>query len=108
MSGTLTLTFDPGDGQKRLQMVLPLDERTARNFARIRPLRDELPGLVSMETVVEVLRLKEFRKHLFVGEATRLGRLLAERMEDAEGWHDYSRIEPARRELTGPGDSNAR
>jgi len=50
---------------------------------------------------VKILKRREFRKQLFINEATRLGALLAERMEDAEGWHDVSRIEPAKRQLAG-------
>lgn len=56
-------------------------------------------GFGSFESTVELIRRKEFRKKLFVETAERLGTLLAERMEDAEGWHDASRIEPARAEL---------
>ena len=36
---------------------------------------------------------KKFRKDLFRQEATRLGVLLAERMEDSEGWHGIEREE---------------
>jgi len=46
-----------------------------------------------------MMKAREFRKDLFIHAAEHLGALLAERMEDAEGWHDASRIEPARRQL---------
>jgi len=54
--------------------------------------------------VVEIMKLREFRKDFFINECVRIGTLLAERMEDAEGWHDVSRIEPAKRELAGVTD----
>ena len=40
-----------------------------------------------------VLKRREFRKDLFQDEARRLGALLAERMEDKEGWHGVERQE---------------
>lgn len=56
-------------------------------------------GLSMGDSVIDMLRTKVMRKDLFVMAAERLGALLAERMEDAEGWHDQSRVEPARKEL---------
>src|SRR6267378_4825067 len=56
-------------------------------------------GFGSFESAVQMMRVKEFRKTLFLEVAQQLGGRLAERMEDAEGWHDASRIEPARAEL---------
>lgn len=56
-------------------------------------------GLCSFKDAVELIRSKEFRRDLFTRTAANLGTLLVERMEDAEGWHDTSRIEPARAEL---------
>lgn len=56
-------------------------------------------GGVPMRAAIEVLRQKKYRKDLFISECKRLGTLLAERMEDAEGWHDESRVEPARAQL---------
>lgn len=58
-------------------------------------------GFGSFDETVRLMKVKEFRKDLFMQTAERLGALLAERMEDAEGWHDKSRIEPAREQLGG-------
>lgn len=104
MKPTLTLTFDPGYGRQKLSMCLPLGEDIAAEIERLQPPRKAAVAFLgmSLDDVVSVLRRKEFRKDLFLGEATRLGALLAERMEDAEGWHDASRIEPAKRELGIP------
>lgn len=100
MAGKLTLSFTPDDsyGAKPVVMVLPIDDHTVREFMDIKPPPD-IPGAMSFDDVVETLKRKEFRKKFFVAECTRIGALLAERMEDADGWHDASRIEPARREL---------
>ena len=58
-------------------------------------------SLVSDSQVVTLIMTKELRRDLFKREALRLAGKLADRMEDAEGWHDPDRIEPARKELGG-------
>lgn len=96
-----------------MSMVGPCGERytvadelgyeTAREVAHISSpdfFADFVPGGNPMETVVTKLKRREFRKDLFQSEAVRLATLLAERMEDAEGWHGVKREEPARRSLT--------
>lgn len=102
MSGELVLTFHAPNGQD-FSMAVKLDEQTARTFQRVASLRDMGPW-EKFEQVVEVMRTKHLRKELFIAEATRLGTLLAERMEDAEGWHDASRIEPAKAQLSREGE----
>ena len=85
-----------GPYSERYTARIKLDPVTAREAHDIPP---PVPGLVSFDDAVEVLKRREYRKDLFIDAARRLGTLLAERMEDAEGWHDASRQEPARREL---------
>lgn len=99
LQGSLTIRFQSPYG-KTYSMSVPISHDVATDIERIKP-PGELgpPGVVSFDDVVEVIKTREFRKDLFVREATRLGYLLAERMQDAEGWHDYSRIEPAKRQL---------
>ena len=98
MKPSLTLTFDAGWGET-FRMRIDLDEYAAKEFMDIAPpLPTELGG--DFATAVQIMKQREFRKDVFVGEATRLGRLLAERMEDAEGWHDIGRIDHARKELS--------
>lgn len=58
-------------------------------------------GVSPMEAVGELLKGREFRKGLFVQQVERLAQTMVERMEDAEGWHDVERIEPARAQLGG-------
>ncbi len=63
---------------------------------------DELKAsLVNFDGAVRLMKVREFRKDLFIRCAERLGALLAERMEDAEGWHDAERVAPARKQLGG-------
>jgi hypothetical protein len=48
-----------------------------------------------------MMRVKEMRRKIFRQIAERLAMQLADRMEDAEGWHDPDRIGPAREQLGG-------
>lgn len=98
MSGELVLTFHAPNGQD-FSMAVKLDDETAHNFQRVTSLGDMGPW-TEFSVAVEVLRTKHLRKETFIAEAKRLGTLLAERMEDAEGWHDHSRIEPAKAQLS--------
>jgi len=111
MKPKLTLTFDPGEGAPIVRMCLDLDRHTACQFESIKPpILHTVPwvtgsvALQSFDEVVEIMKVREFRKDFFIRECRRIGALLAERMEDAEGWHDASRIEPAKRELAGVHD----
>ncbi len=56
-------------------------------------------GVGDFNNAVRLMRMREFRKDLFIRTSAQLGTQLAERMEDAEGWHDADRIEPAREAL---------
>jgi len=81
-------------------MCIDVDEVTARQISKVpTPTPPELGG--TMDECIEQLKTREFRKDLLVDAARRLGQGLAERMEDAEGWHDASRIEPAKAALRG-------
>ncbi len=85
-----------GPHGERVTMRKTLDGGTARDVYKIPP---PVPGLARFEQAVALLKQWEFRKGLFIEAARRIGALLAERMEDAEGWHDVERQEPARQEL---------
>ncbi len=107
MKPTLTLIFDADFGEK-YTMRVDLNKHTAEKIKKVNPPIDHsVPWLSSaanlntFEEVVEIIQTREFRKDLFISECQRLGTLLAERMEDAEGWHDASRIEPAKKALAG-------
>lgn len=102
---TLEITLrDNHSYEPSLRMAIDLDQEV-----RIEPRAvDEMKaGFGSFDGTVRLMKVREFRKNLFIRAAERLGALLAERMEDAEGWHDASRIEPARRQLGGVWRSQA-
>lgn len=61
-------------------------------------------GLVGFDNVVEMIRTKELRRDALEKVAIRLARAMADRLEDAEGWHDPSRVDPARESLGGKWD----
>ena len=84
---------------ERYAISISVAEEVASDIAKINPPSMLAPFERSLDQTVSVLRRREFRKDLLMQECTRLGKLLSERMEDAEGWHDASRIEPAKRQL---------
>ncbi len=87
-----------GPHGERYTMRRTLDPGTAREVSHIKP-PSTVPGLTRFEDAVTILKRREYRKDLFISAARQIGALLAERMEDAEGWHDASRQEPAKAEL---------
>ena len=97
----LVLTLRSRYGSERYEQRLALADTVAREVVRVDPPRSVMDYCLmsGVEEVVSLLRRKEFRKDLLRREATRLGVLLAERMEDAEGWHDESRVEKAKKDL---------
>ena len=101
MDWTLTMSFDGPCGES-IRYSIKLDHTVARDIWKIEPPTEfDFPGWgkTPFTMTVERIRVREFRKTLFINEARRLGLLIAERMEDAEGWHEESRIGPARRSL---------
>ncbi len=95
----LKMTFDAGWGES-YTLCLDLDEETARKFDTLKPPGPfDGIGKDAFMVVAEKMKVRKYRKDLFVSAARRLGAQLAERMEDAEGWHDLSRVEPARESL---------
>lgn len=91
---TLTLEFASNQGDRHCYCV-KVGEDIARDFNYVKPLsRDPIERMLdgrSFEAAVEVLKTKQFRKDLFIAESKRLGALLAEYMEDKEGWHGEDR-----------------
>lgn len=57
--------------------------------------------IMAMDDAVTLMRTKEMRRKIFKDVALQLAGQMADRMEDAEGWHDPDRIEPAREALGG-------
>lgn len=92
--GTLSLTFISPTGE-RFTYAMGVDAFDAYKIQNVSPPSsvDLEFGLMSMEQVVERMRVREFRKDQFNAACQRLGILLAERMEDKEGWHGVDRQE---------------
>lgn len=97
---TLQITLRDNHGYEQpLSMAIDLNDEVRISPRAVDEMKAGLSG--GMDQTVRLMKVREFRKSLFIRAAERLGALLAERMEDAEGWHDASRIEPARRQLGG-------
>jgi hypothetical protein len=96
----LTLTLSDPFGRD-VAYAIPIDEVVGEKLVDLRPLStlDVMVEPEPLKATISVLKRKEFRKDLFIAEAGRLGALLAERMEDAEGFHDASRVDRAREQL---------
>ena len=81
---------------ERITVALNLADHIASEVTRINPPEPYglfVPGGDPFKATVHVLRRREYRRHLFEDTATRMGKLLANRMEDKEGWHGVDRQE---------------
>jgi hypothetical protein len=90
---TLRLSLEDPFG-KSYSVVMPIDAFEAHNrYVGLAPPSefDAMAGLVTMDTVVDRIRKREYRKDDFERAARNLARLLGERMEDEEGWHGIER-----------------
>ncbi len=64
---------------------------------QVEDIKAPIPGIgPDFEEMVEVLRMKEFRRGTLKQVATQLGGKLADYMEDSEGWHGTDRQERVR------------
>jgi hypothetical protein len=52
---------------------------------------------MTMNTMVRLMKKREFRRSSLVAEAERLAGSMADHMEDIEGWHGLDRAEKAAR-----------
>ena len=92
-----------GPHGERVRQCVALDHRTATDIQRVEPPHKFTfagANISPFEATVQIMKRRVYRKELFIESARKLGGQLAERMEDAEGWHDESRIEPAKKALT--------
>lgn len=94
---TLTLTFRCNYSGETKSMAVEVPDIFDEKIIEIKPPNPLL--CISFDELITVMRRREFRKSLFMRHATNLGALLAERMEDAEGWNGNHRMEPAQEEL---------
>ena len=49
------------------------------------------PNITPFDAAVEMISVRELRKELLISTATNCGALLAEHLEDREGWHGIRR-----------------
>lgn len=56
---------------------------------------------VTFDDAIEMIRTKEVRRGILIQAAEQLAGQLCNLLEDAEGWHDPSRIENARKAIGG-------
>lgn len=93
MSGfRLILTFENKRTGENYHRAIDLDDRIAGEFWEIPPPSSFLFSEGFAATVTRIKK-RVFRKEQFAEEAKRLGVLLAEHMEDKEGWHGEHRAE---------------
>jgi hypothetical protein len=88
--------------QPPLTLAVSCDQALLISTHAVGNLKDDSACGVSTMTlgaVVELIRTKEMRRDILVMIANQLAAQLADRLEDAEGWHDASRIDPARKSL---------
>lgn len=58
-------------------------------------------SLMATDDAITMMKTREMRRDVLFDAARMLAGQMADRMQDAEGWHDESRIEPARKALGG-------
>jgi hypothetical protein len=100
---TLQLVLrDNRDGSPPLSMAIPCDAALRIEWRAVGNLKMDIAlAPIAFDEVVTMLRVKEMRRKIFVQAAQQLAMQLADRMEDAEGWHDPDRIGAAREQLGG-------
>lgn len=102
---TLMMTIQDGRReQEPVRMAIGIDEAmriSSRLVDDIKAGPSLGVALVDTNTVVRVMKERQLRRDVLKQLAIQLAGQLADRLEDAEGWHDASRIEPARAALGG-------
>lgn len=78
---------------KSYEVVMPIDAfQAVDRYVGLSPPSEFDPG-ATMDSVVERIRKREYRKDDFRAAAVQLATALGERMEDEEGWHGVERQE---------------
>ena len=82
-----------GEVQGRVEFELP-EEAAFKGQTFAEDFRAEVElGSMPIDGAVEIMSVKKFRRSLLVSEARRAGALLADHLEDREGWHGEERRE---------------
>lgn len=102
---TLTLTLSDGEGYEQpISWCVGCDDALRISTRAVDEMKMGASLGVStmgMDDVVTLIRTKKIRRKRFKEIALQLAGQMADRMEDAEGWHGVDRIEPARTALGG-------
>lgn len=91
---TLRLILEAPLGGKSYEVAMPADALDVWDrWEGLTPPSelDMLTGNVTMDSALERIRKRQYRKDDFERLCQMLGRKLGERMEDEEGWHGLSR-----------------
>lgn len=86
---TLTLSLTDNRGFSVVK-AMDLEPSIAREVVVINP---PCPFSDTFDSVIQLMKRREFRKDLFRSSCTRMGAKLVEYMEDKEGWHGVDRQE---------------
>ncbi len=98
---TIQLSIIHNRGSERYTHAIGCDQAL---YIGWRPVEEMKIGAVSMNDAVQLMRVREVRRDLLKQVAIQCAGQMADYMEDAEGWHDPSRIKPARKSLGGRWD----
>lgn len=102
---TLTLTLRDGQGfEQPISWAINCDRAlriSSRTVDELKMGADLGVSTIPFDHAVTLMRTKEMRRRVFKDVAVQLAGQMADRMEDAEGWHDPDRIEHSRKQLGG-------
>lgn len=96
---TIELTIRDNYGFDRWSHAIGCDEALKISERAVGELKAGF--MPSMKATVQLMRTREVRRDLLMMAAEQLAAQMADRLEDSEGWHDPSRVEPAKRALKG-------
>ena len=99
---TIRLSVTDNYGHESWHHAIGCDEAMSISWRDVEALKDPGPfSVLPMDQTVRMLKTRELRRDVLVEAAKRLAQQMADRLEDSEGWHDPSRVEPARKALKG-------
>jgi hypothetical protein len=97
---TLMLMLIDNNGfEQPLRSAIGCDQALRISSRAVSELKMSVDLGIPSSCSIEIIKTKEMRRSLFKMIAQQLAGQMADRMEDAEGWHDPERIEAARRDL---------
>jgi hypothetical protein len=101
---TISITITDNQGYDCYTHAIGCDEALRISHRAVDDLKTGMLRAFSVDPMAEtvtIMRTREMRRRLLMEAAQQLAGQMADRMEDAEGWHDPERIEPARKAIGG-------